>query len=255
MPTPDGKLKILAGTNVLTNVESPSYDNHIDLFYKIGQGGKYFIYRGAPHRMSIDHMRNYWANSALLLECDYLWFIDDDSLLKYSTLDSLVDACENHGYDIVMADTCIRGYPFHRMSFKIKNISDENTFDLDHYDDVMDDIDEFGLSKSCVAVGFHCCLIRVELLKKVSKPYFVTSSTHTEDIYFCIKCRQEIDGGVKVAVDTRVPTLHRLDALYVGPENCKKMKEFYEQTSPYVPKNDPELEYRADNYHEMVEKA
>ena len=39
----------------------------------------------------------------------------------------------------------------------------------------------------CSAVGFSFCLIKMDVLLKCPKPFFITGPKNTEDIYFCIK--------------------------------------------------------------------
>lgn len=247
--TTEPKKKILIATNVLTAVDSTIYGDHINLLYKVAKGNRFEIFHYAPRRQSIDRMRNLAADYALQSGCDYLLFIDDDMLLTDGTIESLVDA----NLDIVMADTVIRGYPFHSMSFKLRGVSENNDFDLEHFDDILDHVDENGIAK-CVAVGFACCLIRVDLLKKLNKPYFVTSPFTTEDVYFCIRCQQEIPEGVQVGVDTKVPTYHQLDPMYITRKNIPVMKKIIAELQGIGEKS-KEDEYRADNYHEKMKEV
>lgn len=219
----DAKIKILVCTNVLTQVDSTVYADHIHHYHKWGESGKYKFYLYCPRRQSIDRCRNLAAKYALELECDYLFFIDDDMLIHANTLESLIAA----DMDIVMADTVIRGYPFHRMAFKA-TVDKDNNYDLKNYDDLMEHRDSNGLVE-CAAIGFATCLLKTKLLKDLNAPYFCTTPNGTEDVYFCIRCRQELPYEVKIGVDTKVPTWHQMDPLFVGPENVDKFKKFWEQ--------------------------
>lgn len=243
------KKKILIATNVLTSVDSTIYGDHITLLYKVAKENRFEVYHYAPRRQSIDRMRNLTADYALQLGCDYILFIDDDMLLTEGTIESLVDA----NLDIVMADTVIRGYPFHSMAFKLKGVSENNDFDLEHFDDILEHVDEKGIAR-CIAVGFACCLIKVDLLKRINKPYFVTSPFTTEDVYFCIRCQQELENGVEVGVDTKVPTFHQLDPMYITRKNIEGMKKIVQELQDIKPDN-KEDEYRADNYHAKMKEA
>ena len=196
--------------------------------------------------MSIDRMRNAAAEYALALECDFLLFIDDDILVHENTIESLVQA----NRDIVMADTLIRGYPFHSMSFKVTEVksedSCEDTIKLEHFDDILEHVDENGIA-DCAAVGFSCCLIKTELLKRLPKPYFCTSANSTEDVYFCLNAKRMFP-ETSIAVDTKVPTFHRLDPLYITRQNVEKMKKFYEPE----PVKD-ESQFRGEEYYKKCQ--
>lgn len=241
---PNDKPKILVATNVLTSVDSAVYDDHINFFYKLGQSSNFTLMHAAPRRMAIDRMRNLSAEVAMANECDYLLFVDDDMLLSEGTLESLIAADR----DIVMADTIIRGYPFHSMAFK--GVKKDDCYSLEHYDDLMDHRDANGLVE-CEAVGFACCLIRVSMLKELRKPYFVTTPNSTEDVYFCLKCKEELPTPVSIAVDTKVPTMHMMEAQFVGRQNVQRMKDFWE--SVVNPETVRRSRDRGDDYHRQME--
>lgn len=223
-------MKILIGTNVLTQLDSEAYGNHCGLWCYLGK--KYpkdtlaFFH---PRRLSIDNMRNEAARIALEEEFEYLMFIDDDVLIQPNVLDFLLEADK----DIVAAVTHIRSYPFRSMFFKYVG---ENL--LSHYDDYEKDVDEKGLLK-CDAVGFSCVLIKVELLKKLTKPFFITGAFHTEDVYFCVKAQKELGlENVSIYVDTRCPTAHLLDKEAVSSKNVKALREYYKTAYPDLGKED-----------------
>ena len=218
-------MKFLIGINVLTSVDSQVYGNHAAWFYHLGRlskekGWDFILY--TPWRTSIDRMRNQAASIALLNECDYIMFVDDDMLLQIDTLESLVKADK----DIVMAHTYIRGYPYNPMSFKGKGEFGAPDYVLEPYKNVEDDVNEENLVM-VDAVGFATTLIKCDLLKKLSTPYFVTTVNTTEDVYFCLKCKAEYP-QVTIAVDFNCPTGHLLDKEIVHKSTVKALRTFYE---------------------------
>lgn len=218
------KIKLYIGVNVLSNVSKAVYANHKQLYYLLGKSGKYELIDHVQPRTSIDRMRNECAKNALRHEADYLLFVDDDMLLQDNTIDSLIEADQ----DIVMAHTYIRGYPFHPMSFKL--IGDEEGMQtLTYYDDVLERVtpENRGIIP-CQAVGFATCLIKMHLFKQLQPPFFVTTPTGTEDVWFCLKCKKEIGEHVTVSVDTRVPVGHLLDPEPVCTETVQGLKRYYE---------------------------
>ena len=58
----------------------------------------------------------------------------------------------------------------------------------------------------CDAVGFGAVLINMEIVRTMKPPYFFSTTGSGEDIYFCMKARQE--AGARVFMDTRVKLGH-----------------------------------------------
>lgn len=237
-------MKVLFGVNALDSIRASAYLSHLvftGYSYKQIPDLKFTFF--VPERCSIDRMRNQAAAYALQNECDYLLFIDDDVIVEPETLVSLLDAAQKKGADIVMAETYVRGVPYNAMFFKM--VGDK----LEHYNDYERDADVDGLLE-CDAIGFSCALISCALLKKLSTPYFITGPNFTEDVFFCLKAKQE-QPDTKIVVDTRVPTGHTLAGHYVHKSNVKAWREFGNKMlgeEPEVQKRD-----RSDQYAEEIE--
>lgn len=239
-------MKMVLGVNVLDSVGAAPYLSHVVLAgysYKNIPNLQISFY--APERMSIDRMRNMAADIALRSECDYLCFIDDDVIVEPNTIQSLLDALEKSGADVAMAETYVRGIPYNAMFFKDRNGK------LEHYNDFEAEVDSNGLVE-CDAVGFSAVLIKCDLLKKLSKPYFVTGPSFTEDVYFCVKAKEELGKDkVKYVVDTRVPTGHTLTGHYIHKSNVKNWREF---DSGMLPMDEIERADRPQDYVDKIEK-
>lgn len=179
-------MRIFILTNTLTSVSSFCYSNHI-AFHSYNArkypDSQFFLY--TPHRQSIDRSRNEAAVQAMQLECDYLMFIDDDILIPKDAFEKLKEADK----DIIAALVYLRGYPFHTMAFKQLETSIDGRLQLGYYDDWEDNKDEDGLIK-LAAVGFSCCLIKVDILNALQPPFFITGTNNTEDVYFCLRTRE-----------------------------------------------------------------
>ena len=87
-------MRTLVLVNVLNSVNSYIYTNHIEFWsktkelYPKSHNNEFFLF--TPPRMSVDMARNTAAKQAMMLECDYLMFIDDDVLIPPTTFDSLL---------------------------------------------------------------------------------------------------------------------------------------------------------------------
>jgi len=212
-------MKILIGINTLTEVGQMVYGNHMQFWFRLGRDTDYEFIFFAPRRMNIDNMRNMAAKLAIENECDYLLFIDDDVLVPFDTLQRLI-ACNA---DVAAGWTVIRGYPYLNMFFRWVGGPDGEKKNLENWPDPVPAPEML----ECAAVGFSCCLLKVETLKKLSTPYFITGPFNTEDIYYCMKVQREVPGA-RIVVDTGVLTQHMLDPEFVSAVNKKQLKEYRE---------------------------
>lgn len=215
--------KTLVCVNVLDTVNSQVYGSHSQEWFRLGRNTTDDFVLFHPNRLSIDNARNQAADLALRLECDYLFFLDDDMILSPNTYHSL-KRCDA---DVAQALTFIRGYPFHCMAFK----RGEEAGTLEYYDDYARWLRPDG-TFGAEAVGFACALIKCEVLKKISKPYFITSTHSTEDVYFCLKLRNKLDREVSIVVDTNVPTGHLLHPEMVSQSNVNELKDRIKKMMP-----------------------
>lgn len=171
------RLKIVVGTNSLTEIQYPAYTNHCQFWFRLGRSYPDidFIFSN-PARMGIDRMRNMTAKVAVDTKADYVLFLDDDVIINPNYgLKQLLD-CKA---DIAAGKVCVRGYPFNYMAFKKTKSGLE----------MMSELPKKGIV-NCDAIGFSFALIKVSLLKKVELPWFITTLNSTEDVFFCHKARQ-----------------------------------------------------------------
>lgn len=206
-------MRILVGCNLLANVNTVAYPNHMQFWYQMGKrmpDVEILFY--SPRRMGIDRMRNEAAKIALAQECDYLFFYDDDVLLPDDCLQVLLE----HKKPVAAGMTYVRSYPYPPMAFKYVRKGDLYT--MTSYKDYKKHTDEKGILV-CDAVGFSCCLLDCKQLKKLHSPYFVTGPDSTEDVYYCHKINTELDLVDPIIIDTNIVTGHLLDSYYISPGN------------------------------------
>jgi hypothetical protein len=238
--------KTFIGINTLTAVEQPAYASHLNLFYRLGKhfpDDHFGLF--TPRRMSIDRMRNSLAKLAIEGEYDYIAFIDDDVIVPNDMFDKMFAA----DVDIIAGWTLIRGYPFDNMFF---------TFGDERALGPAKGQDRDGKTLDVDAIGFSTALIKVDLLRKIPPPWFVTGPTNTEDIYFCLKARQHVP-NCTIKVDKSIETGHILGPEIIGPWNVREYKKYVEECDPlimgsgipYIEKNGD----RGQEYLDMVEGA
>lgn len=230
----DGEKLAVIAICSLTRISNKPYATHLQFTYRLAKDNpEYSFVLYTPYRMSISNFRDSAASFALELEADYLMFLDDDAVLHkhpsmFKMLKDKIDDDENK--HIIMPVTYVRGYPFEPMFFNW--VKDEELIKegkgLDFYRDFKEQkVDERNLLE-VAAIGCHTCLIKTEVFYALDKPYFLTSTNNTEDVYFCMKCRDYIKNiGIYVATD--IYSGHLLDPLWVDDDNVEIMKEFYEK--------------------------
>lgn len=241
-------MKILVGTNCLTNIDSSVYANHCAEMFALGaKYGHGNVLHWASRRLSIDRMRNECAKIAMQNECDYLVFIDDDMLLHPGTISGLVES----EYDIIMAHTYIRSYPFQPMAFKnVKEDPEEGVYLAAFTEEEIKEKSQKEPIVDAYAVGFAACAIKVDLLLNMRPPYFVTGPASTEDVYFCLRAKKEIGEHVRIGVHTGFPTAHLVDPVFIHTNTRNQLMTIF---AP------PKKEFREDDrslsYHEQQAKA
>lgn len=218
--------KTLLAVNTLTSVGSQAYASHLNLAFRMAKSeDEFLLFNG--WRMSIDRFRNEAGKIALQQECDYLMFLDDDVLVPKDTYSRL----KARDLDIITPVVYIRGYPFKPMFFKEFPVGD--SLALDHYSEWKEAETQDGLLK-VAAVGFSCCLIKCDLLRRTPPAWFVTGTNHTEDVYFCMKVRQCMTPTI--GVDTTLQAGHMLDPEFVADQTVEHLRAFYEAMDPDLKK-------------------
>ena len=235
-------MRTLILVNTLQSVSSFVYSNHMAFAthtIRKFPDDKFFFF--TPHRMTIDNARNESAKMAMGMECDYLMFLDDDVLIPHDAFETLVAAQQ----DILAGFVYLRGYPFNKMIFREVKPETEQ-FQLTYYNDLpfVEPCTE-GHTKiepgciacltaklveivPCDAVGFSCCLIKVDVIQALEPPYFVTGPLNTEDVYFCLKTRG-LDPQPTIAVHTGVRCGHMLNPEPIEYGTERIHKTFYEE--------------------------
>jgi hypothetical protein len=229
--------KILVSTIEYGSVDAGCYRSHMQFWYRCGRAlpeWEFSFY--APSRLPIDTARNECAQLALTTDCEWLFFYDSDMILDPNVLIELL----KHDKPMVMAHTIIRGYPFESMMFRFK---DEKKEQLDKYEATEEEIAQ-GLAQMD-AVGTACTLINVGAFKALQRPWFLTSTAHTEDIYFCMKARQLKE--FSCWVDFKTVAGHMLDPYMVTSGNRKLLKEYVEKAYPYLIPNAELMERASRN--------
>jgi hypothetical protein len=133
------------------------------------------------------------AEEALKWGAEYLMWVDSDMRFPKNTLEEML----KHKVDIVGVNATTRREPIKptALNLVVKNEKEHSWIPIDS-------LNNNGIEK-CTAVGFGFTLVKADVFRKVSRPWFnVMWSDHGaiigEDIHFCVKCQ---DTGYDVYVD------------------------------------------------------
>lgn len=224
-------VKVLWAVNILTEVDGQAYPSHLIHAFRLGRDTDYEMVLFTPRRMSIAAARNSAVEYALTNDCDYVFFSDDDMELHPQTLKTLI----SRDKDIIMAMCYIRGFPYRPMVLKwveqedaVSRIADIKVDGklITLWEDCEKFINSDGLIEPVAAVGCAATLVKINVFRKVSMPWFYTGTANTEDIYFCMKAQQSVE-NLTIAVDTTIPAGHVLkDKNVLYPYNANILRKF-----------------------------
>lgn len=187
------------------------------------------FYVGTAGRMHAHIARECLADKALEMGADYLFMIDDDMICPTSMFEQLFA----HDVDIIAPLAFMRKHPHSPVIYTVRDgydpISQSSYFtNLAVKSYPKDQLVE------CDAVGFGAVLIKMDVFKKLPKPWFATWSRIGEDIGFCHAAKRY---GFRVFMDTSVKLGHLGDPVCVTEETYEKandnekVREVFPQTN------------------------
>ena len=163
---------------------------------------------------------------------DYLFMVDDDMI----TEPDLFERLYKHDVDICAALAFTRYAPHKPVIYELDEGYDEverkhfyRNYSLMSYP--KDTLVE------CDAVGFGAVLIKVDLLRAMKKPWFMTTSGAGEDIHFCHSAKK---AGYRVFMDTATKLGHIgvppiiTEETYEAQKEAQVVRENHGETSKYA---------------------
>lgn len=204
-------------------VDYRAHDNRLNLYMHLARNErdeegnlKYRFLTGNQGRYQVHCQREDMADAALINECDYIFFVDDDMVLPRDALFRLL----SHNVDICAALAFQRIPPFHPVLYAHENIKGPDGKDTVRWRTVTS-YPENELME-IPEVGFGCVLIKVDVFKKVPRPWFASWATIGEDIFFCYKAGQS---GIKTHVDTSLKIGHIGSGTIYTEEHFKQFRD------------------------------
>jgi hypothetical protein len=214
-------IKVLVGIPNEGHTDSEAYDNRLEMFMHLGIlqtlshfghkeycGVKYDIPDGVEYEFSLGvigevfpaYAREQLATIAVDNGFDYLFMIDDDMLSPYNLFEQLI----KHDVDIIAPLAFTRTSPHKPVIYNLEQGYD-HVMKKDYYVNYIVERYPKDQLVECDAVGFGAVLIKCDVLRKMKKPWMMTTSGAGEDIHFCHSAGK---AGFKIFMDTSVKLGH-----------------------------------------------
>lgn len=193
-----------------------AYDNHLLLAFHLGSLQEKLKAQNAPIQYEF-----YWYTTGRILtalareklvqeaikgDMDFIFMFDDDMVLPIDTVEFLLRDMEEHQeMDVVSPLAFMRNPPHYAVIYTTIEGYDQGSHQPYFINNFVKNYPKNKLVE-CDAVGFGAVLIRMSMVKKLKPPYFFSTTGSGEDIYFCMKSRQE--AGARIFMDTRVKLGH-----------------------------------------------
>lgn len=210
-----------------------AYINRLIMAHHIGKldganPGKYEFFWGNIGRLLTPLARERLTEWAISMGCDYMLQIDDDMTCPPDLFDRLFETMQEHKADVVGALAFMRNEPHFPVIYRLKE-------GYDHVAKKPYSIREFVKNYpkdtviECEAIGFGAALIRLEMVKRMKKPYFMSTTSYGEDVWFC-RCAG-LEAKAKIMMDTRVKLGHVGNAPIITEETYEGMNKITELRS------------------------
>lgn len=196
------KKKVLIACPTEGLIPSAAYDSHMEFMFHVGKieaGSDYKFHFGTVGGVFTPLARERICDEAVKSGMDYVFMFDDDMTIPVDCLERLLA----HDVDVVAPLAFMKRPPHAPVIFSQRSGFEGgkpwfSTTTVKNYP--KDTLYE------CDAVGFGGVLIKTEVIKKMTKPYFMSTCGTGEDILFCFNAKNQT--GAKIFVDTSVKLGH-----------------------------------------------
>lgn len=196
----------------------------------LNESPRFEFYLKTCGRMHVHVARDEMAKTAVAMDAQYLFMIDDDMVAG----DDLFEKLYANQKDIVAPLAFTRNFPHKPVMYSCIEGWD-SVAQREHF--VNYAIINYPKDKlvQCDAVGFGAVLIKVDILKQMEQPWFMNPNKTGEDINFCYQAKKK---GFFTWMDTRIKLGHLSHPIIVTEEYVEKQR-----TAFGVDKKDIEKKY------------
>ena len=168
--------------------------------YEFPDDVEYEFYWSTIGRVLTPLARERLTEMALKTGMAYMLMIDDDMVIPMDMFERLI----RHNVDVVAPLAFMRMSPHSPVIYRVIEGYDKVRC-MDYY--VTQIVKNYPKDKlvECDAVGFGSALIKMDVVRKMTPPYFMSTTQSGEDLWFCKQAR---DAGAKIYMDTSVKLGH-----------------------------------------------
>lgn len=222
---------------------SEAYDNHLTFMFHLGALQERWKYENRDiqyefgfftvGRLLTAMAREKLIENALREGFNYVLFYDLDMLLPQNFIEQMIEDIEQHPEIDVLSPLALMRNPPHCAVMYTTTEGYDQDRHLPYYSNqVVRNYPKDTLIE-CDAVGFGSVLIKMEMVKKMKAPYFMSTTGTGEDIFFCVKSKQ--DAGARIFMDTRIKLGHLGKQIIIDEEYYEKYNIATNQPIPDVP--------------------
>ena len=198
------------------HTQPEAYDNHLGAVMRVGALQERWRYERRPIRYEF-----YWYTTGRLLTqmarekliktalhagLDYVIMFDDDMLLPYDFFEKmLIDMESNPNIDVLGALAFMRVPPHYPVMYTVEEGYDSINR-KDYYLNRV--VKQYPRNKlvECDAVGFGGVCIKMDKVREMKEPYFMSTTPTGEDIFFCANIKKQTNA--RIFMDTRIKLAH-----------------------------------------------
>jgi hypothetical protein len=199
------KIKVLICEPTIGMIDYKTHESCWDLAFRLKDyetRSKYKFFKTCVGRLLVSYAREKFCEFALQYGFDLILFMDDDHIYPPNIFEELQVHLDKYN---IVAPLCFqRDEPYWPVMWHGKLVHDEKKGGYCVDREFIRDFKKGDLIEPDT-IGFGCCIIKVDLLRKMKRPWFFTSSSVGEDIVFCLKAREV---GAKIVVDTNIEAPH-----------------------------------------------
>ena len=180
---------------------------------------RFEFYMKTCGRMHVHVARDEMAKTALVMNADYLYMIDDDMICPDDLFEKLYESQK----DIISPLAFTRNFPHKPVIYSCIEGWDPVT-QTEHFTNYA--VMKYPKDQlvQCDATGFGAVLIKVDCFRKMPQPWFMNPYKTGEDINFCYQAKKH---GFKTWSDTRLKLGHVSHPLIITEDYVLKQWAAY----------------------------
>lgn len=190
-----------------------------------GRPIRYEFYLGTVGKLLTPYAREVLAEKAVNAKMDLIFFVDDDMLGGPEVFFQLAENIVNGPADVCAALAFTRNPPHDPVIYTC--IDGRDPIDGTYFRNTV--LKRYPRNKlvECDAVGFGAVVFKVDLLRRMKQPWFMSTCGSGEDVFWCYKAKRE--AGARIFSDTRVKLGHVGNAEIVTEETFDRHQGMQEK--------------------------